>query len=385
MIKTLSVFGSVLLLFIASYFFYEDQQISIQPSIPQNVKPGDEFTVQLTVNKGMIAGFATLQQYLPEGFTATEIESQHAAFSFADHLVKFMWQDLPIEKSFTVSYKVKTSVTCSGLKTLNGEFSYIENDQPKKFSIVPSVIIMSDETPVASLINEELNKEIIVDKKIEPGSKGDYLITLKINRGIKNNATRVFDQLPDGYQSKLINASGSSYSVNDRFICFYWEKLPVDSSFTVSYQLISENNIHKNDFVTDNNTSEESSSECNPVVSIRNKNFGEPTSQTDQPVYVNIPSTRKGVYYKVQIAATKRSPERNNEFFRSKYKINEPVDLTMHEGWKKYLIGTFEKYADARKHRAETQANIHDAFVVAYNNGERIPLKDAMKSKKLNQ
>ena len=57
----------------------------------------------------------------------------------------------------------------------------------------------------------------------------------------------------------------------------------------------------------------------------------------------------------------------------------------MHEGWKKYLIGTFDKYASAQQFNMETRTKIPDAFIVAFNEGERIPIAEAMKSKHRNQ
>jgi N-acetylmuramoyl-L-alanine amidase len=92
-----------------------------------------------------------------------------------------------------------------------------------------------------------------------------------------------------------------------------------------------------------------------------------------------------GIEYKVQISATRKSPVRNNDFFSSKYKLTDNVELTYHDGWKKYLIGKFENYKQANAYRKQTQQKVSDAFVVAYDNGMRIPLSDARKKQKLNQ
>jgi hypothetical protein len=100
---------------------------------------------------------------------------------------------------------------------------------------------------------------------------------------------------------------------------------------------------------------------------------------------VNIPSTKSGIYYKVQIAATMKSPVRDNAWFGKNYKLHEPVDLTYHEGWKKYLIGTFDNYKEANQHRKATREKVSDAFVVAYQDGNRISVKDAIAAKNSNQ
>ena len=93
----------------------------------------------------------------------------------------------------------------------------------------------------------------------------------------------------------------------------------------------------------------------------------------------------KGVTFKVQISATQKSSVKNNNWFDSMYHLDAPVELTYHEGWKKYLIGSFMAYNDASQLKDKTQEKVPDAFVVAYENGIRISLKDALHSKSLNQ
>ena len=52
---------------------------------------------------------------------------------------------------------------------------------------------------------------------------------------------------------------------------------------------------------------------------------------------------------------------------------------------KKYLIGSFQAYKEASNFKKQTQEKISDAFVVAYENGMRIPISEALQNKSFNQ
>jgi len=92
------------------------------------------------------------------------------------------------------------------------------------------------------------------------------------------------------------------------------------------------------------------------------------------------------LYFTVQVAATNRSPKRDNAWFESRFHFNRQVSRTEHEGWNKYLIGQFPSYEEARSVRDKARGEVTDAFVVAYDeNGNRIPVGQALSRKPLNQ
>ena len=96
-----------------------------------------EFTVELTINKGNLTGFAKLMEVLPTGFTASADESAGASFSYADQKVRFIWVSLPTQPEIKISYKVKIDPTVVEDQSIDGKFSYIENDETR-FKEVPT-------------------------------------------------------------------------------------------------------------------------------------------------------------------------------------------------------------------------------------------------------
>lgn len=93
----------------------------------------------------------------------------------------------------------------------------------------------------------------------------------------------------------------------------------------------------------------------------------------------NIPAPETSVSYRVQIAAGKK--EVQQQYFVDRHKITENVTIEYHNTWYKYTIGSYPIYKEARDKRNmiwEAENKIDDAFVTAYNSGERISVQEAL-------
>jgi hypothetical protein len=92
-----------------------------------------------------------------------------------------------------------------------------------------------------------------------------------------------------------------------------------------------------------------------------------------------IPAPEKGVTYKVQITAAHR--EVGKSYFRARHNYSGDFQIERHEGWIKYVTGSYADYSSARDQRVSyVQAghNFPGPFVTAYNNGTRITVQEAL-------
>lgn len=376
-----------------------EEKVQITQDCPGDVKPGDEFTVSLTIHKGKIEGFARLQQYLPEGFIAREGESKGADFIFEENSVKFNWLKLPKESDFTISYKISTVSGLSGKKIINGVFVYVDADKTQRQQIAPKEIFMMETAVQSNAVPDVSRKLVTLDK-----SKGSYRVELTFHPNKMNESAQFTDEVPSGFTAEVIDAHEAAFRFENNTAVFSWKNFPVEKEFLVTYNVYS----GKDDpapqisgLLVFGDTSESKELPI-AIETPASEDFKpEPTENkiavnTSAPATITadnssnnadpyIPVSEKGITYKVQISATVKSTTKDNSWFNEKYHINSPVELTLHEGWKKYLLGSFPGYSEASAFRKQTQSKVSDAFIVAYQNGVRIPVTEAIRNKSLNQ
>lgn len=96
---------------------------------------GNSIIVEVDIYKGSNNGFGKVVENVPDGYTASVIDSHDGIFKDEGGVLKFMWNALPAEDVFTISYKLTPESSDVDLwkiiDGINGEFSTIdENGNP---------------------------------------------------------------------------------------------------------------------------------------------------------------------------------------------------------------------------------------------------------------
>lgn len=294
----------------------EGLSVNCSRKVPSNVN-GD-FVVELLINKGNLTGFAKLLETLPAGFTAVSGESKGASFTFSDQKVKFVWVSMPTEPEFKVSYKVKVANVNNSVQVIDGIFSYIENDETKKFTIPTSQIgvgpnavlpVIASNQPKEEPKKEEPKTEEVVAKKTEDTSTPPAVVEKKEEPKVE----------------------------------------PVVADKTA---------VTPTDTPTTNTTT--------------------PTQDNTKVLSAtNVPTPQGSVNYRVQIAALHRAVEASA--LATRYNLFEPVITEMAEGFTKYTIGSHKEYKSAHDAREVIKTKgVVGPFVTAYNTGKRITVQEAL-------
>ncbi len=303
-------------------------------SITREIKHiGDgNYEVTLKIKKSDLSSFGKVEDYMPPDYTATAIENNDGIFSFKNNVMKILWMTLPNEKSFEVKYAVQSTSDELDSALIHGVFSYLNIDQSVQNRLAP--------TKFRNFLAEEQLADAETENSIE-----DTTVE-------SENTTRDNTEVDNVEADNTLNENTTT------------DNTEVDN-------VEADNTINENT-TTDN---EESELAGNSVV--------EPTeTRTDDKLVkqiTNIPAPETEVTYKVQIAASHR--EVNQSYFTERHGVTENVAIEFHETWYKYTIGSFPVYKQARDKRNQVWADnnkINDAFVTAYNSGDRISVQEAL-------
>lgn len=416
------------------------QDIELKMGVPEQVQAGEEFQVILSISKGSIESFSRYQQDLPYGLTAEKISTPNADFSFENQRVRLIWLKLPKEDQITVSYKIKVDNRLKGSFDLSAEFSYIEGNErknitfntPHAISIIPDPNLTADQLidiqdfqaqTLTDLKQKYTAQNLSIIRRIpELSDSKNITVELTLNKGNLNKFAKIEEYIPNGFIANEIDSKNGIFSFENNKVKFLWVNLPDDQEFTVKYRLQSDKTIKPEDLkitgsfsyidgdqtktlvITREQTDDfivTKNEERDLIIADNNEIKPEPVNEKieKQDTITDLKEENKiiietltktegdeafvlhpedGIYFRVQLAAGHKPIDIPKYFKR--LTIKEEVKLEFHEGWRKYTVGSFKEYKDARDYRnlVWKTSRIHDAFISAYNTGARITVQEAL-------
>ena len=241
MIKKLSF---IILCFIA--FAAVGQEITATQKIPEKAMPGTDFIVETTVNRGSVTGFMKFFQELPEGYTATDIDSKSGSFTYADNGAKVVWIAPPSEAVFTISYKVTVPASASGQQSFPGKISYISSNERKVFELEPkkimigngSVAVVKKEVPKTASPTTPTTTTTPVVAKTSPPATNQPVVKKELPPVVPPQENPTFSKVPT---TALPTSQGKIYKVQ---IGAYSSKPKIEGIPEIS-TLVLENGITK--------------------------------------------------------------------------------------------------------------------------------------------
>jgi hypothetical protein len=276
------------------------------------------------------------------------------------------------------------------------------------------------------------NDLILIERQVKHVEGGNYEVSLIISKSDLSSFGKVEDYMPPNFIASEIESNDGIFTFKNNVVKILWMTLPKAEKFTIKYAMQSTSNeldsavVHgmfsylnvdqsvqnklnptkfKNflaksepdlqlaeessfkEKVNEETSFNEKASDVTGVIedgatSSFDSTEENATASIEEELVeqiTNIPAPETSVAYKVQIAASHKEVQQS--YFTERHSIKEKVSIEFHETWYKYTIGSYPIYKKARDKRNNVWASnnkINDAFVTAYNAGERISVQEAL-------
>lgn len=419
--------------------------MQIELNAPENVVAGTNFEVTITLTKGALKDYSRFSQELPAGFTASNISSPNADFTFDAERIRIIWLKLPEDDVIQVKYSIEVHQRLSGTLELGGIFAYVA-EGARKF------IEITDKQQVIVMPSPDIDQSLVVDISefksiIEPEaaaaqpdfasvirqapvvqSNGIVTISLLVHKPEGTRYLKLEETIPGGYSFEALETNMAIVSQAASIAKFVWMKPPTESLFLLKYRLVpileqtqqalliqgtitfTEGDQNMVEEIEELNISldgltsaqqlellktgvlDEAVAEVAPVTKaepvkqevkqkeIKREEVKTTATKSRDGKVLSIPNldTQNGVYFRVQVAAI-RNPYYANVYF-GEYDLLKEVKVEQMQGWHKYTVGSASTYSEAEglKDKIRRQTPVKNAYIVAYKDGKRIPVKDAL-------
>ncbi len=341
-------------------------------------------------------------------------------FSFVENNAKQVSEMPPVEIQLTTN---NTSAVNSSTPAPNSTEANTTAIKSNTENLVPTT------SEPKTLAGGEPLGNVYATRKVTPLSSNEFQIDIKIKKDGTKGFARYNDNLPEGFTARQSKTDGASFSVADNKIKFVWVSVPSTEELTISYLLKGSNTkpeelIGEYSYLEDNqskkvkvlpdllpatpeiaavtpekNTSVATSTEpksepkVNETTSVnttpsapvskepkeKSSNANTTSNKTEATLAENLAKKEGKVNYAVQVGAFVNGNV-NAEVLAKKFNLSANIRSEMKDGFHKFLIGSHNEYIQARDQREVIKTNngINGAFVVAYNNGQRITVQEAL-------
>ncbi len=414
--------------------FTGDSVVKITNNLPDKMVAGKEYQVEFKLTKPAIQGFGMFQIELPDGVSLVQNPDSAVSYVVEGNIVKWVWASLPSDDEVPFNLTFNVASNLQGNVSFKSRFYYIYNNDkafvdmsPKQVEIENTEMTKAFENaakdttlvnaPAAVASNAEPPGNIVLNRTVTKGSKpNELIVTIKIKKGSTKGFARFSDDVLTGVTAKVVKADGSSFSVADGKLKFVWVAVPDKEELEISYMLSTttekttdlhgeysylEDNqskkVNMNDLtaefgdlisteqpIVEVEPTPEPVKEEKPVVAavepVKEKVKEQPVKEKVKEVKPSKPVRKEGsVSYHVQIGAFKNANV-TAAVLKKIYHLKENIRSEFHDSYSKFMIGDHDEYKVARDHREEAKKNngVPNAFVVAYAEGKRITVQEAL-------
>jgi len=213
------------------------ENVNVTQKFPTELKKGETYTIEVAISKGALPGFAKFQQSFPEGFTATEVETQGASFTFSDQKVKFIWMALPEAEEFVIKYNLEVGENAPTTIVVDGKFSFIDDNERKTFDLPRQDIAIVDEAMAEEESEAQSPASANCKRTVTKVGDNTFKVEITIEKEGIEGFAKLQDYIPEDLDADVNENKLAVFSTVDDKAKFVWMSIPEDNPLVVSYTI----------------------------------------------------------------------------------------------------------------------------------------------------
>jgi hypothetical protein len=248
-------------------------------------------------------------------------------------------------------------------------YNFKKAKQPKKVVVPPTIA----EKQKNKYEGTYINLAYLYPKELN--SMDEFVMTSHISKGDIKGKAELTQILPIGFNVLDTNISNARTKFRNYTLSLYWDEIPVDTAFDVSYRVKLDKifgSLPMTSILYFEETGEEHKFKTD--IFIKRKIVAEPIAVVDKkPSDQEMKSPSEKVEFRIQLRASynlRLSTDSLAELFGLDQKITEEKTGL----WYKYSVGSFKTYEEAKIYRLQINGRpgIKDPFIIAYYDGKRL-------------
>lgn len=352
--------------------------------LPQTLAQGASCHVTWSLDIHNTAGFARFQIQFPDGIEIVPLESEGASFTFQDGKAKFIWMELPPQRTLELHLTVSANENFQG-GVITQWFSFIEDGSRKDVEFEPHPLALEASAPPAGE-NLATNAPITSDKPPQRSVQTSAVVARRTWSSTKATSGTMEIEIT-GFESgqflKISETLGDLVAIplddgvahiRDQFdgqLVYIWHTAPEVPKLKVTYEVAASSPQSIQGTVSTIVNGEALELLIPPAEIIA------PPSDPSSDLPPSEPSLAD-IAFRVQVLATHQ--HLSGMQVQRAYAYPGEIRREQHEGWNKYTTGYFTAYRAARDKRVELRKDhlFPGPFVTAYSGKRRITVQEAL-------
>ena len=341
--------------------------------LPQSLAAGASYQATWSMDIHQTAGFARFQIQFPAGIQVSPSQLEGASFTFQDGKAKFIWTELPPQRTLELQLNMSADDTFTG-GVITQWFSFIEDGSRKDVEFEPHPLALateekgSDTSSLAAQKNEPIQndpKDIVIKRSWNSKGPSSGVMAIEITGFESGQFLKITEILGGLTIVPLEDGASHIRDLFDNQLVYIWHTTPDVPMLRVSYEVAA---LDPSVITGTLATILHGEAVEHPIA---------PTETITSPPAVREPNA-SDIAFRLQVLAT-HQPLSGSQVQRT-YAYPGEVKREKHQGWNKYTTGYFTAYKAARDKRVELRSSylFPGPFVAAYNGQRRITVQEAL-------